>query len=264
MNIIVLGNGFDLAHGLPTCYTDFLKYCRDYKRDGEPISNESVDCRYWAFSGATQNGQSGWWSDIYSGKLDQGECNSIKEDLIVGKFEDKCRRYNENCLDCGGSILSDGHGALSASCFGQCWLPEVNALLESTYSWESRLIEQGAPVHDKLRGLLIRSSSYTNNHSNLNFAELPVGLAQYAIDESEYPDTSGQTMIFPDEFQDELWELRRQKREGVFNIDYPDGIPLKDANGENYLLFLRPAIELEDENGLVQIPECNSWEYYFE
>lgn len=40
MNIIVLGNGFDLAHGLPTRYTDFLKYCRDYDGEHSPISND--------------------------------------------------------------------------------------------------------------------------------------------------------------------------------------------------------------------------------
>lgn len=26
MNILVIGNGFDLAHGLPTTYSDFLKF----------------------------------------------------------------------------------------------------------------------------------------------------------------------------------------------------------------------------------------------
>ena len=26
MNILVIGNGFDLAHGLPTKYRDFLKF----------------------------------------------------------------------------------------------------------------------------------------------------------------------------------------------------------------------------------------------
>ena len=26
MNILVIGNGFDLAHGLPTKYTDFLDF----------------------------------------------------------------------------------------------------------------------------------------------------------------------------------------------------------------------------------------------
>lgn len=28
MNILVIGNGFDLAHGLPTGYTDFLEFCK--------------------------------------------------------------------------------------------------------------------------------------------------------------------------------------------------------------------------------------------
>lgn len=41
MNIIVLGNGFDLAHGLPTRYTDFLKFCRDYNTKS-PISDDKT------------------------------------------------------------------------------------------------------------------------------------------------------------------------------------------------------------------------------
>ena len=32
MNILVIGNGFDLAHGLPTKYTDFLDFMSDYTR----------------------------------------------------------------------------------------------------------------------------------------------------------------------------------------------------------------------------------------
>lgn len=28
MNILVVGNGFDLAHGLPTKYGDFFEFCR--------------------------------------------------------------------------------------------------------------------------------------------------------------------------------------------------------------------------------------------
>lgn len=31
MNIIVIGNGFDLAHGLPTKYTDFLEFVKVLK-----------------------------------------------------------------------------------------------------------------------------------------------------------------------------------------------------------------------------------------
>ncbi len=47
MNILVIGNGFDLAHGLPTKYTDFLewiiaeyKYWETSKRRGDELSNK--------------------------------------------------------------------------------------------------------------------------------------------------------------------------------------------------------------------------------
>ena len=31
MNILIIGNGFDLAHGLPTKYNDFLKFIQAFK-----------------------------------------------------------------------------------------------------------------------------------------------------------------------------------------------------------------------------------------
>ena len=31
MNILIIGNGFDLAHGLPTTYKDFLDYVHVFK-----------------------------------------------------------------------------------------------------------------------------------------------------------------------------------------------------------------------------------------
>ena len=40
MNILVLGNGFDLAHGLPTGYKDFLRFTDafvEYNQTGKII-----------------------------------------------------------------------------------------------------------------------------------------------------------------------------------------------------------------------------------
>lgn len=31
MNVLVIGNGFDLAHGLPTRYMDFLEFIEKYE-----------------------------------------------------------------------------------------------------------------------------------------------------------------------------------------------------------------------------------------
>ena len=37
MKLLVIGNGFDLAHNLPTKYTDFLRYCKEYN-EKDPVS----------------------------------------------------------------------------------------------------------------------------------------------------------------------------------------------------------------------------------
>ena len=38
MKLLVIGNGFDLAHGFPTRYTDFLRYCNEYN-EKKPVSD---------------------------------------------------------------------------------------------------------------------------------------------------------------------------------------------------------------------------------
>ena len=51
MKILLIGNGFDLAHGLPTAYKDFLKYCTDIKQqmflnDNSPLYEAYTHIRY--------------------------------------------------------------------------------------------------------------------------------------------------------------------------------------------------------------------------
>lgn len=43
MNVLVIGNGFDLAHGLPTSYMDFLEFIEKYE---EYYNNSFVYCDY--------------------------------------------------------------------------------------------------------------------------------------------------------------------------------------------------------------------------
>lgn len=45
MNILLIGNGFDLAHGLPTKYTDFLEYVKVIKgiQNIEDLINYNID-----------------------------------------------------------------------------------------------------------------------------------------------------------------------------------------------------------------------------
>lgn len=53
MNIVLIGNGFDLAHGLPTAYTDFLTFLKrintppiksaDFNQDLEALINDPAN-----------------------------------------------------------------------------------------------------------------------------------------------------------------------------------------------------------------------------
>jgi hypothetical protein len=43
MNILIIGNGFDLAHGLPTRYTDFLHFCKYFQDAPEKINTKAFN-----------------------------------------------------------------------------------------------------------------------------------------------------------------------------------------------------------------------------
>ena len=51
MSILIIGNGFDLAHRLPTSYTDFLKFFHSVEKmlatvyKGNIIKNLIMDCQ---------------------------------------------------------------------------------------------------------------------------------------------------------------------------------------------------------------------------
>ncbi len=47
MNILVIGNGFDLAHGLPTKYEDFLEFVKVVKQVIKIHDKESLDSIEW-------------------------------------------------------------------------------------------------------------------------------------------------------------------------------------------------------------------------
>ena len=50
LNILIIGNGFDLAHNLPTKYEHFLKYVDAFKRFKEVCKQESISAD-WEVAG---------------------------------------------------------------------------------------------------------------------------------------------------------------------------------------------------------------------
>lgn len=55
MNILIIGNGFDLAHGLPTKYEHFLKYVDAFKRFKDNCKQESIKADWEAANKEDKN-----------------------------------------------------------------------------------------------------------------------------------------------------------------------------------------------------------------
>ena len=62
MDILIIGNGFDLAHGLKTSYKDFLEYCKEKETDN---SNSFYNTNIWLKHFITrQNKLGNTWIDL--------------------------------------------------------------------------------------------------------------------------------------------------------------------------------------------------------
>lgn len=80
MNILVIGNGFDLAHGLPTKYTDFLDFCERVFPIYENVEGRGVHLyqQEYLFDWNFNKEIKGKLKSAYSSRRK----NTIKEDLI--------------------------------------------------------------------------------------------------------------------------------------------------------------------------------------
>ena len=113
-NILVIGNGFDLVHGLPTRYMDFLKFIEgyfNYNKMGETQEQYFVDFKknekqkeYFEINELMNNNL--WFyyfCDLKMHRLLEGKDNWIdfeKEISIVVQTLDKTiRLYNQRELD---------------------------------------------------------------------------------------------------------------------------------------------------------------------
>ncbi|MGO5444771.1 AbiH family protein [Faecalimonas sp. LCP19S3_D12] len=78
MNILLIGNGFDLEHNLPTSYKDFLEFCERARRIYTLHENTSVDDFIK--------------TNLHDWKMD----DSIKKTLSAAFKKRKCQSYKED------------------------------------------------------------------------------------------------------------------------------------------------------------------------
>ncbi|MBD5511344.1 MAG: hypothetical protein HDR08_08860 [Lachnospiraceae bacterium] len=108
MNILVIGNGFDLAHGLPTKYTDFLEFCKLFTDCYRKRQNSTIDRIYNDIGQRTKTFLNMWFRDYYekgqskeknSVKLIEEFNNSVKDNFWINYFLQCDMHGDENWID---------------------------------------------------------------------------------------------------------------------------------------------------------------------
>lgn len=85
MNILVLGNGFDLAHDLPTSYNDFIEFCERTRRIYSYIGTVTVE-------------------EYEKNNLDNWKKHEFVKNVLVDAF--KNRKIEEICTDANESRMN--------------------------------------------------------------------------------------------------------------------------------------------------------------
>ena len=147
MNILILGNGFDLAHGLPTQYTDFLDYCLSYDLN-KPITPDDVlaDEFYTLIGFSEQSEQKNSWLDYLTKQRDnnqlQGE-NWIDCETEIYKIIRKLCKESQTAdnLGDGNSRISGINRISQQKPFGRFirYDNDSNKLIYDVDTWYSEL-----------------------------------------------------------------------------------------------------------------------------
>ena len=221
------------------------------------------DCRYWAFSEILSNSVGhNPWADVVTGQLSKDECEALVADTHIGK---KCDSYSENWIGASTKIVSNGIETMT--CYpGSCQSAGADAhalALEARADTAFQIfLDRGTPVDGKLRGYLRTASTSSpgiaqdafNDFPDENALPLPAGMEDYAID--FYANPEPLSIIFPDEFQDALKALRKSVQDGTVVL-YREGIPVQDADGGKYVLYLRQVTGIEDPGtGIISFPNA--------
>lgn len=113
MNILLIGNGFDLAHGLKTRYTDFLEFVKTIQKQEEVDDQYLNECK----SLIRENTWIMYFLDTYEERVKEGKENWIDfEKEISEKIQSLESLYKKICLyskqHLGSSLDSDDWHAL--------------------------------------------------------------------------------------------------------------------------------------------------------
>lgn len=137
MNILVIGNGFDLAHGLPTKYGDFLEFCERAKRIYTFQKDVSL-------------------SDYKSKNIDNWKTNDYIKTALLEAFEK--RNCNTNSVRVSNKALEELYTYIRQNAWLEYFLKCRSFVGENWIDFESE-ISRVVQSLDELRTIVVNEKS---------------------------------------------------------------------------------------------------------
>ncbi len=189
---------------------------------------------YWVFWPSQRHGR---WGEVMGGTLSALEVEELRRDLRWGEIDARAAlRQDVNCRAPAGH-LSNGTSSYELCLSHPPFAEADEAIVQAIDGWMERLIAQGSPArHTAWQGRLVAiGDSAPEGNAAL---PLPEALQAWASAQRE----DGRAASFPDELQAELRALRQRMRRGEEADPASEFIPLADAGGQRYRLYLWPAL----------------------
>lgn len=158
MNILVIGNGFDLAHGLPTKYTDFLEFCKMIEAVYTVDKNRTPEDMWKDLKLQVSNNKEGikqLFIELYSISIvSQGE--NGKDSIVTNTIYDEFNKNIENNDWISYFLQCDMHG-------DENWIDFESEISDVIQSIEDSMGDKGLYQEIKSLSKKFFNDKYTNS-----------------------------------------------------------------------------------------------------
>lgn len=203
------------------------------------------------------------WPDARTGIIDRETEEQLSRALDYGHLSDIAGAWDTGGV-ADGTTLSVTNGVQTVACYAGCEdAPPHAQALWSELGWIDTLWTAGQPLEGPLRVSVIGWADSTLDELPVAWP-LPTDPWTIALDGDVDPPPEAGATVLIDEASEvaTLRELRRQYRED----DLPDGIPnaltayghltfVDDGGQDVFQLWMRDALPIEDESGLIALPQ---------
>lgn len=207
------------------------------------------ECHFWVQAGDL-------WNETREGVLTPKEEESLIEVLHFGEWGELAGAWHNSSavFDADATVFYDQRNRIA--CSGDCDGSETpDAVHEMTKEYPATLLnlwERGTPTHGAFRATAVVIDPPDNYSEVPDFAwPLSREISQFAVSELEATALGYGAGVLLDEETDRLRDLRESYRSSPVRRAV-DHLPVKDAEGVRYRLYLRDTLPFEDESGLVR------------